>query len=191
MPVTGELLHSVGTHADVADRILERAEELAAGAIVIGPESRHGVLAAPVAAAVAQHAEAHVIVLHRPPERSAVRFSQPPRSERLARAGHASADGVSALGSPGGVLPPAGERRVRGSDECCSFVTICRWFLSGCGRMMLAWNWHGHRGGRAILASCRRSTGWQAPAPTSISRYSRTAMSTSSLTSGIVSTGSK
>jgi len=64
MPVAGELLHSVGTHADVADRILERAGELGAGAIVIGPESRHGVLAAPVAAAVAELAEAHVIVLH-------------------------------------------------------------------------------------------------------------------------------
>jgi MFS transporter, ACDE family, multidrug resistance protein len=64
MPVTGELLRSVGSHADVADRILERARELGAGAIVIGPDTRHGVLAAPVAAAVAERAEAHVLVLH-------------------------------------------------------------------------------------------------------------------------------
>ena len=64
MPVTGELLHSVGSHAGVADRIMERAAELGAGAIVVGPDTRHGVLAAPVAAAVAEHAEAHVIVPH-------------------------------------------------------------------------------------------------------------------------------
>ena len=64
MPITGELLHSFGTHADVADQILARACQLGAGAIVIGPETRHGSLAAPVAAAVAERAEAHVIVLH-------------------------------------------------------------------------------------------------------------------------------
>jgi MFS family permease len=64
VPVTGELLRSVGTHADVARQILSRADELGAGAIVIGPESRHGALAAPVAAVVAEHAEAHVVVLH-------------------------------------------------------------------------------------------------------------------------------
>jgi MFS family permease len=64
MPITGELLHSFGTHADVADQILARAAELNAGAIVIGPETRHGPLAAPVAAAVAERADAHVIVLH-------------------------------------------------------------------------------------------------------------------------------
>jgi nucleotide-binding universal stress UspA family protein len=33
MPVTGELLHSLGTHADVAERILRRAGELEAGAL--------------------------------------------------------------------------------------------------------------------------------------------------------------
>jgi ACDE family multidrug resistance protein len=64
MPITGELLHSFGTHADVADQILARAAELNAGVIVIGPETRHGPLAAPVAAAVAERADAHVIVLH-------------------------------------------------------------------------------------------------------------------------------
>jgi predicted MFS family arabinose efflux permease len=64
MPITGELLHSYGTHAEVARQILARAAELGAGAIVIGPETRHGPLAAPVAAVVAERAEAHVIVLH-------------------------------------------------------------------------------------------------------------------------------
>ena len=49
MPVTGELLHSVGSHAGVADRIMERAAELGAGAIVVGPDTRHGVLAADTA----------------------------------------------------------------------------------------------------------------------------------------------
>lgn len=39
IPVTGELLHTIGNHADAAARILERAAELDAGAIVIGPET--------------------------------------------------------------------------------------------------------------------------------------------------------
>ena len=63
-PVTGELLRSFGNHVDVAGKILARADELGAGAIVIGPETRHGPLSAPVAAVVAERAEAHVIVLH-------------------------------------------------------------------------------------------------------------------------------
>jgi nucleotide-binding universal stress UspA family protein len=54
VPVTGELLHSYGTHADVAERILRRASELQAGAIVIGPEGRHGVLAPGVTARIAE-----------------------------------------------------------------------------------------------------------------------------------------
>jgi MFS family permease len=75
MPVTGELLHSFGTHADVAERILRRAGELEAGAIVIGPETRHGPLATSVAAVLSARSPVHVVVLHpsagalgRPPE---------------------------------------------------------------------------------------------------------------------------
>ena len=41
MPVTGELLHSYGTHTDVAAQILRRATDLRAGAIVLGPDTRH------------------------------------------------------------------------------------------------------------------------------------------------------
>jgi len=39
--VTGELLHSYGAHTDVAAQILHRATDLGAGAIVLGPETRH------------------------------------------------------------------------------------------------------------------------------------------------------
>jgi hypothetical protein len=48
----------------VAARILERAEQLGAGAIVIGPDAHHGRLLAPVAATVAARARAHVVILH-------------------------------------------------------------------------------------------------------------------------------
>jgi hypothetical protein len=41
VPVTGELLHSYGTHTDVARQILRRAAEIHAGAIVLGPDRRH------------------------------------------------------------------------------------------------------------------------------------------------------
>jgi ACDE family multidrug resistance protein len=64
VPVTGEVLHSFGTHADVADQILRRTEELGAGAIVIGPETRHGILGPGVTARVAERAPIHVVVLH-------------------------------------------------------------------------------------------------------------------------------
>jgi MFS family permease len=64
MPVTGEVLHSYGTHADVAERILRRAAELPAGMIVIGPESEHTPLSAGVAARIAASAPSHVIVLN-------------------------------------------------------------------------------------------------------------------------------
>ncbi|MGN6166937.1 MAG: hypothetical protein ACTHQQ_02025, partial [Solirubrobacteraceae bacterium] len=64
MAVTGELLHTVGNHADVAARILERAAELRAGAIVIGPDAHHGRLLTPAAAEIAERAEAHVVILH-------------------------------------------------------------------------------------------------------------------------------
>jgi nucleotide-binding universal stress UspA family protein len=62
--VVGELLHSVGTHADVATRILERAAELSATAIVLGPETRHGSLGARINARIAGSAPTHVIILH-------------------------------------------------------------------------------------------------------------------------------
>jgi ACDE family multidrug resistance protein len=64
VPVGGELVRSVGTHADVAERILRRAAELAAGAIVLGPDRREATIAAGVTARVAGHAPAHVIVLN-------------------------------------------------------------------------------------------------------------------------------
>jgi len=64
VPVAGELLHSVGTHADVAERILSRAAELAATTIVLGPETHRGPLAARVAAEIAARASSHVVVMH-------------------------------------------------------------------------------------------------------------------------------
>jgi MFS family permease len=64
MPVTGEVLHSYGTHADIAEHILRRAAELSAGVIVIGPESEHAMLGAGVAARIAASAPSHVIVLN-------------------------------------------------------------------------------------------------------------------------------
>ena len=64
VPVAGEVLRSYGTHADVGDQILRRAAELGAGAIVIGPHSRHGALGSGVTAHVAAHADVHVVVLH-------------------------------------------------------------------------------------------------------------------------------
>jgi MFS transporter, ACDE family, multidrug resistance protein len=64
VPIVGELLHSTGDHADVARRILTRANELGATAIVLGPETRHGPLGSGVTARVAATAPSHVIVLH-------------------------------------------------------------------------------------------------------------------------------
>jgi hypothetical protein len=64
VPVVGELLHSVGSHADVGARILQRAAELSATAIVLGPETRHGPLGARVTAEIAGAAPSHVIILH-------------------------------------------------------------------------------------------------------------------------------
>jgi nucleotide-binding universal stress UspA family protein len=60
VPVTGELVHSYGTHTDVARQILRRAAAVHAGAIVLGPETRH----AAVTAYVAGHAPSHVIVIN-------------------------------------------------------------------------------------------------------------------------------
>jgi hypothetical protein len=61
--VVGELLHSIGSHIDVAGRILARAAELSATAIVLGPETRHSPLGGHVAAEIARHARSHVIIL--------------------------------------------------------------------------------------------------------------------------------
>jgi ACDE family multidrug resistance protein len=64
VPVTGELLHSYGTHADVAVAILDRAADLGAGAIVLGPETRHATTGSGVNAYIATHAPGHVIILN-------------------------------------------------------------------------------------------------------------------------------
>jgi MFS family permease len=64
VPVIGELLHVVGSHVDVARRILGRAAELSATAIVLGPETRRGPLGAHVGAVIARDAHSHVIILH-------------------------------------------------------------------------------------------------------------------------------
>jgi nucleotide-binding universal stress UspA family protein len=64
VPVAGELVRSVGTHADVAEEILRRAAELGAGAIVLGPDTHEAALAARVTARIAGHAPTHVIVLN-------------------------------------------------------------------------------------------------------------------------------
>jgi len=92
VPVGGELVRSVGTHADVAERILRRAEELGAGAIVLGPDRREATIGARVTARVAGHAPAHVIVVN-------------PRAGALGRplagvAGPADPSAIWADGSP-------------------------------------------------------------------------------------------
>jgi MFS transporter, ACDE family, multidrug resistance protein len=63
VPVTGELLESIGGHADVAAAILERSHELAAGLIVLGAESS-GALAGQVTAEIAVGAPTHVVVIN-------------------------------------------------------------------------------------------------------------------------------
>jgi ACDE family multidrug resistance protein len=64
VPVDGEIVRSVGTHADVAEHILDRAAGLGAGAIVLGPDTHEAALAARVTARIAGHAPAHVVVLN-------------------------------------------------------------------------------------------------------------------------------
>jgi MFS transporter, ACDE family, multidrug resistance protein len=64
VPVAGELVRTVGTHADVAEEILRRASELGAGAIVLGPDSYDAALAARVTARIAGEAPTHVVVLN-------------------------------------------------------------------------------------------------------------------------------
>jgi ACDE family multidrug resistance protein len=60
--VTGELLHSFGTHADVAAQIINRATDIGAAAIVLGPETRH--VTSGVNAYIATHAPGDVIILN-------------------------------------------------------------------------------------------------------------------------------
>ena len=82
VPVTGELLHSYGTHADVAAEILHRATDLGAGAIVLGPETRHAPTSG-INAYIATHAPGHVIILNPDagvlgrPRTNGVRHDQP------------------------------------------------------------------------------------------------------------------
>ena len=64
VPVTGELIHSYGTHTDVATQILDRAADLRAGAIVLGPDTRHTTLTAAVTAHIAAGAPSQVIVIN-------------------------------------------------------------------------------------------------------------------------------
>ncbi len=64
VPVSGEVLHSYGTHADIAELILQRAAALSAPVIVIGPDTRHGPLASGVSAQIAARAPSHVIVVN-------------------------------------------------------------------------------------------------------------------------------
>jgi nucleotide-binding universal stress UspA family protein len=63
VPVTGELLHSYGTHTDVAAEIVHRATELGASAIVLGPETRFATTSG-VNAYIATHAPSNVIILN-------------------------------------------------------------------------------------------------------------------------------
>jgi hypothetical protein len=64
VPVSGEIVRSFGSHADVAARILRRAGALEAGAIVVGPDSHRSALPAGVTAHIAGHAPSHVIVIN-------------------------------------------------------------------------------------------------------------------------------
>jgi nucleotide-binding universal stress UspA family protein len=90
VPVTGELLRSYGTHTDVAAQILRRAADLGAGAIVLGPETRHDT--AGVNAYIAAHAPSHVIIVN-------------PDAGALGRPSH---DGVPPLGQPKAVADLVG-----------------------------------------------------------------------------------
>ncbi len=64
VPVTGELLHSYGTHADVAAEILRRAVDLGAGATVLGPETRRGTPTPGINSYVAAHSPGHVVIIN-------------------------------------------------------------------------------------------------------------------------------
>jgi MFS family permease len=58
VPVTGELLQSVGGHVDVAEAVLRRSAQLSAGLIVVGPDTRG------VTAEIAAKAPTHVVVIN-------------------------------------------------------------------------------------------------------------------------------
>jgi ACDE family multidrug resistance protein len=62
--VSGELLSSVGGHSDVARAILDRSAELAAGLIVVGPETTHGLLGPGVTAEIAASAPTNVVIIN-------------------------------------------------------------------------------------------------------------------------------
>ncbi len=64
VPVTGEIVHSTGTHAEVAARIMDRAALLSAGLIVVGADTERPALHGGIAAHVVAHAPSHVIVLN-------------------------------------------------------------------------------------------------------------------------------
>src|SRR3954447_802919 len=64
VPVTGELLHTFGDHATVADIILRRAAELSAGLIAVGPDTRQRTLSSSVTAEIAARAPTHVVVIN-------------------------------------------------------------------------------------------------------------------------------
>jgi MFS family permease len=64
VPVTGELLHTFGDHATVADIILRRAAELSAGLIAVGPDTRQLTLSSSVTAEIAAKAPTHVVVIN-------------------------------------------------------------------------------------------------------------------------------
>src|SRR5262245_8243740 len=64
VPVAGETLHSFGNHADVAERILDRAAAVSAALIVVGPESPQATLSSGVAARIVATAPSHVIVVN-------------------------------------------------------------------------------------------------------------------------------
>jgi nucleotide-binding universal stress UspA family protein len=84
--VTGELLHSYGTHTDVAAQILRHAADLRAGAIVLGPETRGANPTNSVNAYIAAHAPSHVIVVN--PDAGALGRPTAPTVTRLRDAAH-------------------------------------------------------------------------------------------------------
>jgi MFS family permease len=89
--LAGLVLHSYGTHTDVATEILRRAADIHAGAIVLGPDTRPATLTSAVTAYIAAHAPRHVIVIN--PEAGAL-------GRPAAAAAHASDPGRLRNGSP-------------------------------------------------------------------------------------------
>jgi len=100
--VTGELLRSYGTHTDVAAAILHRATELGAGAIVLGPETRHATTTG-VNAYIATHAAGHVIILN-------------PDAGVLGRPSPDATDRAEVLAQPPAARSPAEPAGLRAAD---------------------------------------------------------------------------